>query len=57
MKLLIYNWYRRACNWTPRQVDELYLEELEWFPILEEAVLQASDDIMKMNQAQGKKQH
>lgn len=57
MKLLIYNWYRRACNWTPRQVDELYLEELEWFPILEEAVLQASDDIVKMNQAQGKKQH
>jgi len=36
--MLVYNWYARARNWHPRQVDELHLDEMEWLPIIEEAV-------------------
>lgn len=37
-KMLVYNWFRRTSNWHPRQVDELSLEEMEWLPLIEEAV-------------------
>lgn len=37
-RMLVYNWFARTRNWHPRQVDELYLAEMEWLPILEEAV-------------------
>ena len=36
--MLVYNWFARARNWTPRQVDELRLDEMEWLPIIEEAI-------------------
>lgn len=45
--MIIYNWFARARSWTPRQVDELDLEEVEWLPLLEEACLQASEVIQK----------
>jgi hypothetical protein len=45
--MLIYNWFARARNWHPRQVDELGLDEMEWLPVLEEAVLAASEQIAK----------
>ena len=51
-KMLLYNWFRRTANWHPREVDELYLDELEWFPIVEEAIQDAVDRISKENNAQ-----
>jgi hypothetical protein len=43
--MLVYNWFARARGWTPRQVDELSLEEMEWLPIVEEAIMLAQDQM------------
>lgn len=37
-RMLVYNWFGRMRDWHPRMVDELYLDEMEWLPIVEEAV-------------------
>lgn len=50
VKMLVYNWFARARNWTPRQVDELSLDEMEWLPIIEEAVQLASETAAKQRQ-------
>lgn len=54
MRMIIYNWFGRARQWTPRQVDELELDELEYLPLMEEACLEASDIIQKEVEAQNK---
>lgn len=50
--MIIYNWFARAHDWPPRVVDELELDEVEWLPLLEEAVMQASEVIQKEMEAQ-----
>ena len=45
--MMIYNWYARAYNWSPRVVDELELDEVEWLPLLAEGVAQATETISK----------
>lgn len=50
--MLIYNWFARARNWHPREVDELSLDEMEWLPLCEEAVQIASETIAKQNEKQ-----
>jgi len=36
-KMWLYHWFSENKGWTPRQVDELTLEEAQWFPILKDA--------------------
>lgn len=33
----LYHWFAEVYNWVPRQVDELTLEQLFWFPVMREA--------------------
>lgn len=54
MRMIIYNWYARSHNWHPRLVDELDLDEVEWLPLMEEAVHQAQEVIQKEIEAQSK---
>jgi hypothetical protein len=53
--MLTYNWFSRVKNWPPEVVDRLSLEQLEWFPVLEEASAEVSDRLSKENQAQNGK--
>ena len=46
-KIFVYGWFKRNGDWHPRQVDELYLDELEWIPVYEEAVSAAEEYINK----------
>lgn len=48
----MYNWFARAHDWSPRMVDELELEEVEWLPLMEEAAQQAQETIQKEIDAQ-----
>lgn len=50
--MLVYSWYARTHNWTPQQVDELSMEELEWIPLLAEAIGQAQEVMQKQDEAQ-----
>lgn len=50
--MIIYNFFARAHDWSPRVVDELDLDEVEWLPLLEEAAAQASETIQKEMEAQ-----
>jgi hypothetical protein len=53
-KMLIYHWFSRVKKWGPRTVDNLTLEELEWFPIIEEASEDLTQIVSRENQAQRK---
>lgn len=33
----IYHWFSENKGWTPRQVDELSLEEAHWLPVMKDA--------------------
>lgn len=50
--MLVYNWFARNKDWHPRIVDTLTIEELEWFPILEEAFSNAEEVISAEMNAQ-----
>lgn len=54
--MMIYNWFARAHHWTPRQVDELGLDEVEWLPLLEEACHEASEVIQKEIESQSRRE-
>lgn len=43
--VLVYDQFRELAGWTPREVDELTLEELEWLPIVMNAKLAARDQL------------
>ena len=51
-KIFVYGWFKRNGNWHPREVDELYVEELEWIPMYEEALMLAEEYIDKQTKAQ-----
>lgn len=51
-KIFVYGWFKRNGNWHPREVDDLYLDELEWIPVYEEAIALAEEYIDKQNQYQ-----
>jgi hypothetical protein len=53
-KVFVYGWFKRNGNWHPREVDELYLDELEWIPVYEEAMDLAEEYISKQNEFQRK---
>jgi hypothetical protein len=53
-KILTYHWYSKVHNWEPEIVDNLTLEQLEWFPIVEAAYNEASETIAKEMRSQGK---
>ena len=36
-EMWIYHHFAEARGWTPRQVDELTLEEAHWLPVLKQA--------------------
>lgn len=44
-RMLAYNWFARLRGWDPRIVDELTLEEIEWLPVVEEAVQLAAEQL------------
>lgn len=44
-KIFIYGWFKRNGDWHPREVDELYLDELDWIPIYEQAIDEAAEFI------------
>lgn len=41
--MVLYHWFAGAYGWTPRQVDDLTLEEAFWFPVLKGAEGDAGD--------------
>jgi hypothetical protein len=43
----LYHWYSENKGWTPRQVDELSLEEAYWLPLLKQAHGSAGDMLHK----------
>ncbi len=45
--MFVYGWFKRNGNWHPREVDELYLDELKWLPMYEEAINVAAELISK----------
>lgn len=53
-RMPLYYWYSKIKNWPPEVVDRLTLEQLEWFPIAEQAYNEASEDIAKEMRSQGK---
>lgn len=52
--MLVYNWYAQKRNWTPQQVDELSLEQVEWLPLLSEALEEAQEVLQKQDEAQNR---
>lgn len=43
----LYHWFSENKGWTPRQVDELSLEEAHWLPILKDAQGDAGNFLSK----------
>lgn len=41
-ELLNYRWWAQQYGWTPAQVDELPLDAVEWFPLIERAADEAA---------------
>jgi hypothetical protein len=56
-KIFIYGWFKRNGNWHPREVDELYIDELEWIPIYEQAIDEATEYISSMMKHSSPNQH
>jgi hypothetical protein len=36
-RMLVYDFFAESRHWTPRQVDELTLDEVFWLPLVEAA--------------------
>lgn len=45
--MMTYTWFAECWQWTPRQVDELTLEEIFWLPVIKEARGDATDALSK----------
>jgi hypothetical protein len=43
--VLVYDQFAQSYGWTPRQVDELTLDELEWLPVVRQAKADAAEQI------------
>lgn len=43
--MAIKHWFAKTRGWTPRQVDELTLDEIYWLPIMEEATNYAIEQL------------
>jgi hypothetical protein len=43
VQMSLYHWFAEVYNWVPRDVDELTLEQLFWFPVMREARADASE--------------
>lgn len=43
--MLTYDWFARTRGWAPSVVDELSLDQLHWFPILESARNEAMEQL------------
>jgi hypothetical protein len=43
--VLAYDFFAHQYNWTPRQVDELSLDEMFWLPVLTEARGNATEQL------------
>lgn len=41
--MITYQWFAEAYQWSPRQVDELSLEEVFWLPVLRGAMREAQE--------------
>lgn len=50
-QMLTYRWFAKEYGWTPAQVDDLPLELMDWFSIIEEASARAAS--LKQNQGKG----
>lgn len=47
--MMIYHYFARHRGWTPRQVDELELDEIEWLSVLDSAFTIAEERITRQN--------
>lgn len=47
--MMVYHYFARHRGWTPRQVDELEIGELEWLALLDEAFGIAEERIRRQN--------
>jgi hypothetical protein len=36
--MTVYNWFAEAYQWSPKQVDELTLDQVFWLPVMKEAL-------------------
>ena len=43
--MLAYDFFANQYSWTPREVDELSLDEMYWLPILTEARISAQEQL------------
>jgi hypothetical protein len=53
-RMLLYQWYSKVKGWDPGIVDNLTLEQLEWFQIVEEAYGEVSDIVSAEMRSQRK---
>ena len=42
---MLKHWFARVRGWTPRQVDDLSLDEMFWLPVMEEASQAAAEQV------------
>jgi hypothetical protein len=54
-KIFVYGWFKRNGDWHPREVDELYIEELDWIPVYEAALVAAEEYISRTNEFHSKR--
>jgi hypothetical protein len=43
--VLVYDQFAQMYGWTPRQVDELTLDEFQWLPVVRQARQDAAEQI------------
>ncbi len=48
--MLVWRWWAKVYGFTPRQVGELPLAALTWFPLIEEAEAAATEQLQKQEQ-------
>jgi hypothetical protein len=49
-QMLLERWYAKNYGFTPTEVGELSLEQLTWFPLIEEAINRATEKLQKLEQ-------
>jgi hypothetical protein len=48
-QMLTYRWFAKTYGWNPRMVDELTVEELFWFPAVEDSWSDTVETLQRLN--------
>ena len=50
--MAVKHYFARSRGWTPREVDELTVDEVFWLPVMEEAGQAAAEQVQAAEQRQ-----